>query len=68
MSPASTRPLPFTSAGVPAVLSRVIVASVDVGVDVLDGIEVTVPPPGFVPFAVAVLSTEPASTSAWVIV
>ena len=34
----------------------------------VDGGEVTVPPPGAVPVAVAVLVTCPASTSAWVTV
>ena len=33
-----------------------------------EGLEVTGPPEGFVPLAVAVLVTEPASTSAWVTV
>jgi hypothetical protein len=39
----------------------------DTGVSVEDGGEVTAPPPGVLPPAVAVLETTPASTSAWVI-
>ena len=51
----------------PAVLARVNVATVDVGVEVLDAFEVTVAPAGLRPVTVAVLVTAPASTSAWVI-
>ena len=67
VSPASTRPLPSTSTGVPACLSRVRVATSLVGVLVLSGPAVTASPFGAVAVAVAVLSTVPASTSAWVI-
>ncbi|GAB2588475.1 hypothetical protein GCM10009593_29340 [Microlunatus antarcticus] len=64
----STRPLPFTSVGVPAVLVRLSVATVEVGVDVEDALEVTAALPGVRPVAVAVLATAPASTSPCVIV
>ena len=65
VSPASTRPLPSTSVGVPARLSRVSVATVLVGVLVVSGLGHGVPV-GAVAVAAAVLSTVPASTSAWV--
>jgi sortase (surface protein transpeptidase) len=64
VSPASTRPLPLRSAGVPATLSRVNVALVSVGVDVESGAESIAGPVGGVPVAVAVLSTDPPFTSA----
>ncbi|GAB2588485.1 hypothetical protein GCM10009593_29360 [Microlunatus antarcticus] len=67
VSPASTRPLVLASTGVPAVLVRARVATVEVGVVVLEAFEVTVAPPGFRAAAVAVLFTAPAFTSAWVI-
>ncbi len=68
MSPASTRPLPFTSTGVPARLSRLSASVRSVGVVVLDAFEVTLVPSGSTASAVAVLSILPASTSAWLIV
>ena len=68
VSPASTRPLPSTSTGVPARLSRLRVATVLVGVLVVSVTGATAVPSGSVAVAVAVLSTVPASTSAWVIV
>ena len=68
VSPASTRPLPSTSTGVPACLSRVRVASVLVGVVVESMASSVRLPSGLVALAAAVLSTTPASTSAWVIV
>jgi hypothetical protein len=49
-------------------LSRLSVATVDVGVEVESGVEFTAGPVGGVPRALAVLVTEPESTSAWVIV
>ncbi|GAB2588446.1 hypothetical protein GCM10009593_29290 [Microlunatus antarcticus] len=67
MSPASTRPLPFASTGVPAILSSDSWRSELVGVDVDDAFDVTVTPPGAVPVAVAVLLTTRASESTWVI-
>ncbi len=67
VSPASTRPLPLTSAGSPADLSRVMVAMVEVGVVVVSDGDVTAGPLGGVPEAVAVLMTLPLSTSAWLI-
>ncbi|GAB2588511.1 hypothetical protein GCM10009593_29410 [Microlunatus antarcticus] len=66
-SPASTRPFVLTSVGVPAVLTRASVVTVDVGVDVLAGLEVRRTLFGSRPLTVAVLATAPASTSAWVI-
>ena len=68
VSPASTRPLPLTSTGVPAVLVSERVATLEVGVAVEELFEVTVPPAGLRPVAVAVLVTAPEFTSAWVIV
>ncbi len=68
VSPASVRPLPLTSVGVRARLSRLRPVLVLVRVEVLSGAEVAVPPSGPVPVAVAVLSTDPAFTSAWVMV
>ncbi|GAB2588490.1 hypothetical protein GCM10009593_29370 [Microlunatus antarcticus] len=41
---------------------------VDVGVAVEAALDVTAPPAGFRPVAVAVFVTAPASTSAWVTV
>src|SRR6478672_5922736 len=67
VSPASVIPLPFTSTGAAADLTRPIDAAVDTGVSVLAGGDVTGPPVGGVPVAVASLCTMPASTSAWVI-
>ncbi len=67
VSPASTRPLAFTSTGVPAVLASVSAAAVEVAVVVLDGAEVTRVLAGLRPFAVAVFATVPPSTSACVI-
>ncbi len=68
MSPASTRPLSLTSTGVAACLSTVRVATRVVVVVVVSGADVTAAPVGGVPLAVAVLATEPESTSAWAIV
>ena len=68
MSPASARPLPLTSTGAAAVLVSVTLGVVARGVLVLDGPEVSVAPVGSRAVARAVLATEPASTSAWVIV
>ena len=68
MSPASRRPSAFASTGGAAVLSSVSVAVDAVEVLVRSGAELTGRPSGSVPRAVALLSTEPASTSAWVIV
>ncbi len=67
VSPASTRPLVSTSTGVAACLSSVSDVTVDVGVLVESGAEVATGPVGGVPEAVAVLATEPASTSTCVI-
>ena len=67
-SPASTRPLLFTSTGLLAVLVSASADWVDVVTVALELAEVTVAPAGFFAVAVAVLSTRPASTSAWVIV
>ena len=67
VSPASTRPLVLTSVGVPAVLVRLRVATLDVGVAVQELGEVTAPPAGLRLVAVAVLLTLPEFTSAWVI-
>ncbi len=67
VSPASTRPLPLTSTGGAACLSRLSVARVEVGVEVESGADVTAAPVGGDPVAVAVLLTEPLFTSAWVI-
>ena len=66
VSPASTRLLPSVSTGVPACLSRVRVATVLVGVLVVSVAGRTGAPSGPLAVAVAVLSTVPASTSAWV--
>src|SRR6478736_401047 len=60
-------PLPFTSTGAAADFTRPIDAAVDTGVSVELGGDVTGPPVGGVPVAVASLWTMPASTSAWVI-
>ncbi len=68
VSPASVRPLPLTSVGVPAVLVRARVAVRVVGVAVAEVLEVMVAPAGFLPAAVAVLVTAPVSTSFWLIV
>ncbi len=68
VSPASTRPLPLVSAGAEATLSMLSDLTVEVGVDVVEGLELTVPPAGPVPEAVAELSTDPAFTSACVTV
>ena len=68
MSPASSRPLRLASAGVPAVLARASVATVEVGVEVDEPSEVTVVSARPFAVATAVLRTLPASTSAWVIV
>ena len=68
VSPASTRPDPLTSTGWPACLSSVSVATSLVGVVVLSGPVAAASPFGVVAEAVAVLSTVPRSTSAWVIV
>ena len=68
VSPASTRPDPSTSTGWPACLSSVSVATSLVAVLVESGPVATASPFGAVAEAVAVLSTVPASTSAWVIV
>src|SRR4051812_13074156 len=65
-SPASVRPLPLVSVGAPAVLVRVSVAVVEVGVEVLEAFDVAVVPAGVRAVTVAVLATAPASTSAWV--
>ena len=67
-SPASTRPLLLTSVGLVALLTSASVATVEVGVDVEEALELTVVPAGLRPVAVAVLLTVPASTSACVIV
>ena len=56
------------STGADAVFARLSVAALDVAVAVLDAFEVTVGPAGLRPVTVAVLLTEPASTSACVIV
>ena len=56
----------MTSEGVPADLSRLRLAAVDVGVLVESGVLWTAAPVGGVPLAWAVLSTEPEFTSAWV--
>ena len=69
VSPASTRPLPLTSTGGAGLLVEAISVAVRVvGVVVVSVAEVTAGPVGGVPVAVAVLLTEPAFTSAWVIV
>ena len=68
VSPASSRPSPFASAGVPAVRSRVSVLALEVGVVAVSGSESTRAPVGPVALAVAVLTTAPASTSAAVTV
>ncbi len=68
VSPRSTRPLPLTSTGVAAVLVRLSVAVVEVGVAVEELLEVIVAPAGFLPAAAAVLLMAPLSTSAWLIV
>ncbi|GAB2588462.1 hypothetical protein GCM10009593_29320 [Microlunatus antarcticus] len=57
----------LTSVGAPAVLVRVSVAVADVGVVVEETFDVTATFVGLRPAAVAVLTTAPASTSAWVI-
>ena len=68
MSPASpTTPLVFVSATA-ALLSSVSDGVAAIGVFVVSGGLVVVPPPGGVPLAVALLFTVPAFTSAWVIV
>ncbi|GAB2588523.1 hypothetical protein GCM10009593_29430 [Microlunatus antarcticus] len=67
-SPVSVRPFPLASTGAPAVLVRVSVVTVLVGVAVAAAFDVTAVPAGLRPVAVAVLFTAPASTSAWVIV
>ncbi|MBW8367752.1 MAG: hypothetical protein K0M70_07840, partial [Arenimonas sp.] len=54
--------------GVPAVLSIVSEGAAAIGVLVVSGGDIVVPPPGGVPLAVALLFTVPALTSAWVIV
>ncbi len=63
VSPASTRPLPFTSTGVPACLTRLTISSPWIWVAVLSGWDCTLTPNGLVAVAMAVLSTVPASTS-----
>ena len=68
VSPASTRPLPSASTGWPACLSKVNTASPLVAVLVLSATGSSGTPSGPVAVAVAVLSTVPASTSAWVMV
>ncbi len=68
VSPASTRPLPLLLTGVPATLSTEIALVAEVEVEVMSPGEVTGGPVGGVPVAVAVLTTEPPFTSAWVIV
>ena len=65
-SPASTRPLLFTSTGLPALLVSARADWVAVVTVALELAEVTVAPAGFFVVAVAVLFTRPASTSAWV--
>src|SRR6185437_7628315 len=67
LSPRSVSPSPLTSVTTADfVRERADVWTTGVVVD--DGLEVTVAPVGIVPAAVAVLDTEPASTSACVIV
>ncbi len=66
VSPASTRPLPLVSTGVPAVLTRPMVAAALVATELVS-LAVVAAPVGGVPVAVAVLDTLPESTSAWVI-
>ena len=66
MSPASVRPSPFTSTGVPARLSRVSEVAVEVAVVAVVTGEVARTPARVVPEAVAELVTLPRSTSAWV--
>ena len=51
-----------------AVFTAVIAGVCTIVVVVLSGGDTVVPPPGSVPVAVAVLTTVPASTSAWVMV
>ncbi|GAB2588517.1 hypothetical protein GCM10009593_29420 [Microlunatus antarcticus] len=68
VSPASTRPLVLTSTGVPAVLVSAMVATRSACVAVESVFDVTSALAGERPLTVAVLVTEPASTSAWVIV
>src|SRR5690606_15026088 len=69
VSPASVMPLPLTSTGVPAVLTRVSAgAGAVVVVVVVDGGLSTGGLPGGVPVAVALLSTEPSVTSGGVVV
>ena len=65
-SPASTRPLLFTSTGLLARLVSTRADWVAVVTVALELAEVTVAPAGFFVVAVAVLLTRPASTSAWV--
>ena len=67
LSPASTRPLALLSTGADADLTRLNVAALDVVVAVDAAFDVTVDPAGLRPVTVAVLLTEPASTSACVI-
>ena len=66
MSPASTRPLALVSMGVAAVLVRVRLVAVLVGVRVVELEEVSRGSRRGSGGAVAVLVTVPASTSAWV--
>ena len=69
VSPASVMPLPLTSIGAAAVFTRLSAGAAGVtSVDVVDGGLVVGVPPGGVPVAVALLSTEPAVSSAAVIV
>ncbi len=67
VSPASIRPSPSVSVGVPACLSSSSASTFDIAVEVLETGETTPAPPGSLAVAVALLSTRPASTSAWVI-
>ena len=65
-SPASVRPLRLTSTGFVALLVSCSADCVLVVTVTLERFEVTAAPPGVRAVAVAVLVTDPASTSAWV--
>ena len=68
VSPASTRPLLPVSTGVSALLARVSAAAAETGVEVVEAADPTGAPAGVRPLAVALFTTAPASTSAWVMV
>ena len=68
VSPASIRPLPLVSTGVPACLVKVLSTTPGAGTVVPLVPEMTAPPAGLVATAVAVLVIAAASRSAWLIV